>query len=326
MADLAPGEPGSPALDDEHLRALRALDARSAMAVPLGSSERILGALLFISSRPGVKYGPDDLRAAQSVAQRAATAIESAILYAKARDAIEARDHVLAIVAHDLRNPLNVALMAARTILGEGSEPACKAAERIERSVALASRLIQDLLDVAQIDSGHLSLERTGVPAGELVAEAAEAWEDAYSDASLALEKDVPQGLPRVVADRGRMLQVFSNLIDNAVKFAPAGSVIRIAARRRDDYVCFSVSDSGPGIAPDHMAHLFDRFWRARPEDRRGIGQGLHIAKGIVETHGGRIWVESSVGSGTTFHFTVPVELALEDLPDAKPAAGLAST
>lgn len=315
MAEIAPGGLDSLAQGEDHLRALRALDARSLMAVPLVAHERTLGALLFVSSRPERRYGPEDLRAARELADRAALSIENATLYRTARDAIEARDRVLAIVAHDLRNPLNAALFASKTILNacpdEGtSKVVRKGAETIRRSLARANRLIQDLLEVAHIESGGLSMERASVPAGELVAEAAEMCGPAASDASLELETEIPEGLPPVRADRERILQVFSNLIGNAVKFTPTGGRIRIAAERRDQDVCFSVSDTGPGIAREHLPHLFDRFWQARPADWRGTGQGLAIVKGIVDAHGGLIWVESTSERGTTFCFTVPLEPA----------------
>ena len=313
MTEVAPGELDVLAQSEEHLRALQALDPKSLMSVPLVAGGRILGALLFVSSRPERRYGPDDLRVAQELADRAALAVENARLYRIAREAIEARDQVLAIVAHDLRSPLQVALIASKTIIdacpGEGNARAArKAAEAIRRSVDRANHLIQDLLDVTRIESGGLSVERTSVPARELVAEAAETFGPAATESALRLETEIPEDLPSIPADRERILQVFSNLIGNAMKFTPAGGRIRIAARRGEQEVCFCVSDTGPGIAPEHLPHLFDRFWQARPEDRRGTGQGLPIAKGIVEAHGGRIWAESAPGRGSTFCFTVPFE------------------
>jgi signal transduction histidine kinase len=110
---------------------------------------------------------------------------------------------------------------------------------------------------------------------------------------------------------------VLSNLIENAVKFTPAGGWIRIGVARSAQQVCFSIADNGPGIRPEHLPHLFDRFWQARPADRRGTGQGLPIARGIVEAHGGRIWAESTPGQGSTFRFTVPVAPSADDRRDA---------
>jgi signal transduction histidine kinase len=109
-----------------------------------------------------------------------------------------------------------------------------------------------------------------------------------------------------VEADRGRLLQVFSNLVGNAIKFTPSGGTVTLRAAPADGAVHFSISDDGPGMPPEHLAHVFDRFWRARKGERGGLGLGLAIARGIVEAHGGRIWAESREGEGSTFHFTVP--------------------
>ena len=124
---------------------------------------------------------------------------------------------------------------------------------------------------------------------------------------------EVPGALPPVLADRDRLLQVFSNLLGNALKFTPAGGEIRVGARVEDEQVLFYVRDTGPGIPTELLAHIFDRFWQANRTDRRGAGLGLSIARGIVEAHGGRLQVESEPGRGSTFSFTVPA------VPRAKP-------
>ncbi len=173
------------------------------------------------------------------------------------------------------------------------------------------NRLIQDLLDVTRMEGGHLSVERARVPAGQLVLDSVEAQEAARClGVPRASSSTWTQASSDVWADRDRVLQVFENLIGNAVKFTKAGGRITAGAALRDGEVLFWVEDTGAGIAADEMPHVFDRFWQAQKTRRGGAGLGLQIVKGIVEAHGGRIWVESKVGVGTTFYFTLPTAQA----------------
>jgi PAS domain S-box-containing protein len=225
------------------------------------------------------------------------------------RSALEARDEVLAIVAHDLRNPLSAIVMAASMMKApERERRDRRTAEIISRAANRMSHLIQDLLDVAQVEAGALRVQRTRVSASDLVLEAVDAQRSLAGSAALALELEWHGVLPEVCGDRNRLLQVFENLIGNAIKFTPPGGRITVSAAVGEGEVLFSVSDTGSGIAPESVAHVFDRFWRpTRDASRRGAGLGLRIARGIVEAHGGRIWVESTVGRGTTFYFAIPV-------------------
>ncbi|PTL82574.1 PAS domain S-box protein [Vitiosangium sp. GDMCC 1.1324] len=301
----------------EHLELLRQLHPTSFMGLPLLAHGHLVGVLLVVSTDSRRHYDPEDLRLGEELARRAALAVDNARLYRAAQQAVAARDEVLSIVAHDLRNPLQAVGLAAAALRrnvpqDDPGRTVHKAAETIERHIHQANRLIEDLLDVARIEKQGLHLERECVAPGELVAGAVQLFTAAASAASLELRTELAEALPLVMADRGRILQVFSNLLGNAVKFTPPGGHIRIGAERRDSEVCFSVSDTGKGIAPMHLSRLFDRFWQERPTDRRGAGLGLYIAKGIVEAHGGRIWAESTLGRGTTFFFTLPVAPGIE--------------
>jgi signal transduction histidine kinase len=168
------------------------------------------------------------------------------------------------------------------------------------------NRLIQDLLDVALMEAGQLSIGRTRLSAGELIAEAVDMQRPLASSSSLELRVDVDPGVADVWGDRNRLLQVFENLIGNAIKFTQAGGRITAGATSRDDEVVFWVADTGSGIRSEHLPHLFDRFWQATRTRGLGAGLGLPITKGIVEAHAGRIWVESNAASGSTFFFTIP--------------------
>jgi signal transduction histidine kinase len=122
---------------------------------------------------------------------------------------------------------------------------------------------------------------------------------------ALHLESEIPEALPRVLVDPARIQQVLSNLVGNAIKFTPRDGRVTVRVELDADGVRVAVVDTGPGIAPEQLPHIFGRFWQGKRSDRRGLGLGLAIAKAIVEAHGGRIWVESTVGEGSTFYFTV---------------------
>jgi signal transduction histidine kinase len=168
------------------------------------------------------------------------------------------------------------------------------------------NRLIQDLLDVALMEAGRLTIERARLLPGELVDDAIDLQEKIASSSSLELRVDVQANLPPVSGDRDRLLQAFENLIGNAIRFTKAGGYITVGAASKDHDVVFWVADTGSGIESESLPRVFDRFWQATKADRQGAGLGLPITKGIVEAHGGRIWVESTEGLGTTFSFTIP--------------------
>jgi PAS domain S-box-containing protein len=231
------------------------------------------------------------------------------------RRAIAARDTMLGVVAHDLRNPLGTILMAASLLERPGPDPERRnpePRELIVRSARRMNRLIQDLLDVTLAEAGELKVETQRLSPRDIVREIVELQSPVASASHLVLETHVPDDLPDVRADHHRLLQVFENLIGNAIKFTAAGGRITVAAGAATDegtpVVRFSVTDTGAGMPPEDLARVFDRFWQGGGEERRlGAGLGLPISRGIVLAHGGRIWAESEVGRGTTFFFTIPV-------------------
>jgi PAS domain S-box-containing protein len=225
---------------------------------------------------------------------------------AQAERATKARDEVLAIVAHDLRNPIQTISMCASVLTQAADQDnRQRLAGIIERSTGEMERLISDLLDVARIESGTFSILKERVDVGALLADAVEQFEPQALVRRVSLASDVGEVVP-VMADRLRLLQVLSNLLDNAVKFTPEGGSIRVRGRAIDGAVQISVEDSGKGISAENLPHIFDRFWQANRASRAGAGLGLAICKGIVEAHGGRIWATSIAGSGTSIHITLP--------------------
>jgi PAS domain S-box-containing protein len=292
-----------------HLRALRELSPTSFVVAPMTARGRMLGALAFITTRPPRRHDARDLNFAKELAERAALALENARLYELARRAVQVREEVLGIVAHDLRNPLNVIHVQSELLRRRGAEPerrAQKPVDTIRRAADRMNRLIQDLLDVTRMEAGRLTVERTRVAPRALLLDVLEASRLLADAASLCIQVELSSKLPDLLADRDRLQQVFENLLSNAIKFTPAHGRILVGAQPRGSEVLFWVSDTGPGIPEADLPHLFDRFWQAKAADRRGAGLGLPIVKGLVEAHGGHIWVKSEVGQGTTFFFTVP--------------------
>lgn len=231
-------------------------------------------------------------------------------LYLQAQRATRAREDLLSTVSHDLKNLVS-AIRANLTLLErvaelQAQEKPRAALVRIQRSADRMGRLIQDLLDTASVEAESLSVEPRRLEVAPLLAEALEAAAPMAGTRSIQLRLDVASSLPAIHADAARLQQVFANLLSNAIKFSPDGGTIVIRARPSFNAVTFSVEDRGPGIGEDDRPHLFDRFWRARRAAGLGYGLGLFIVKGIVKAHGGQVWVESVVGTGSTFFFTVP--------------------
>jgi signal transduction histidine kinase len=219
----------------------------------------------------------------------------------------------MGVVAHDLRNPLATILMQASVAKRHGDEPerrSQKPIEAIERAVRHMNRLIQDLLDVALMEAGELPIEHARLSAAGLIVEAVDMQRLLASSSSLELRVEVDPAVAEVWGDRDRLLRVFENLIGNAIKFTQAGGRITVGATARDDEIVFRVADTGRGIASEDLPRVFDRFWQAPSAGRKGAGLGLPITKGIVEAHHGRIWVESTLGSGSTFFFAIPIASA----------------
>ena len=213
-------------------------------------------------------------------------------LYRAAQRATQARDDVLAIVSHDLRNPLHTIILSASYLadvfLADLPDAALQQTEIIRRAVDRANRLIQDLLDVSRIEAGGFSVNKEPVSPATLIGDAFEAMKSTASAAQVTLESHADDGLPDVCADRERLQQVFSNLVGNAIKFTPAGGTVAVTARSNGPRsVSFSVKDTGQGISEDNLPHIFDRFWQAeereahrcgpgtgdRPRDRRGTSR-----------------------------------------------------
>ena len=289
------------------------LGASAVLLVPLRAGGRAIGVLHVVRTRPGSAHLAEEAQVADQYAGLAALALENARLYQEARRAVREREEMLAIVSHDLRNPVNAVVMLTGAVLSRDADDPRPLMEREQvESIRAAARhadgLIQDLQDVSRISSGRLRVEQRPVDVTEIAEEAADLFEPVMADATIRFVRDVGTSTPRVTADRRRVVQVLSNLLGNAVRFTPEGGVVTLSVRAANlSAVRISVRDSGPGIAPEDLPRLFERYWQAPRLLRAGSGLGLFIAKGIVDAHGGEIGVDSEVGAGSEFWFTLPV-------------------
>ena len=289
------------------LSLLLRLGCNSYIGVPLSTRGRLLGSISFFTDAERT-FSADDVVMAEDLAQRAATAIDNARLYDEAQRAVRARDDMLAIVTHDLRTPLSAIVTAAAMQIrmasdDEAGQRVRHHAEAIQRSAEHMARLIRDLTDIGQIHAGRFAITRTPQDVATLVRDAVETFRPLAAQRGSRMQTDVIGSDHIVECDRDRITQVLSNLTSNALKAGAKTVTIRVESHPRE--LLIAVADDGPGIPRENLPHIFDRYWRGQAS-YKGTGLGLPISQSIVAAHGGRIWVDSQVGSGTTFYFTLP--------------------
>jgi PAS domain S-box-containing protein len=290
-----------------YLKAMKAMNPHSALFLPLVAREQLIGVLTLFRAKGS--FDGDDLGFAEDLARLAALALDNARLHDTVRASLRAREEIVGVVSHDLRNPVAAVKMLSRTLLRppeSGAPPAHDSIELISQAAEQMDALIRDLLDVNRLDAGKLAIASVAVDPSALLADALQTLRPLVEEKGISLDLQIETGLPKVMADSERIQQVLSNLVGNAIKFSPSGSKIVVAPRRDGDQVIISVVDDGKGIAAEQLPRVFDRYWQSSRTDRQGAGLGLAIAKGIVEAHGGRIWIESRPGEGTTASFSLP--------------------
>jgi signal transduction histidine kinase len=288
------------------------LGLRSLVIVPVQLGDSMGGALTIISAESGQEYGATDLDLFRQIARQVGLALTAAITFADVRTARREREEVLAIVSHDLKNPLNVLRFATSLLLMPGlpEDRKQKQIPVIERAVLQMDELITNLLDASRIDAGRFSVDPSPVSPEALIWEAVDQIAPLAEQQGVELELELEADLPSIAADRERLLRVFGNLVSNAISFSPAGGAVQVRAATLPGLVQFEVVDHGPGIEPEALEHIFDRYWQARRKGHAGAGLGLTIVRGIVNAHGGTIEADSELGVGTTFRFTIPVAAA----------------
>jgi PAS domain S-box-containing protein len=300
------------ARDEEHLRLLRELDPRSLMIVPLTAHGRVLGAISFIRSGSDRRYSQADLELAQELARRSALAIDHARMYRESNEANRFKDEFLAMLAHELRNPLAPVLNAAQLIglTSGGSTELSWAAGVIKRQVQHMSRLLDDLLDVSRITRGRIELRKVQVDLAEVVERAVENTRSRFEERGHRLSISQPAQPLWLEADPIRLEQVLVNLLNNAVKYTSPSGSIWLRTRAEGTQVVLELQDSGKGISPEMIPRIFDLFVQSdRSLDRTqgGLGIGLTVVQSLVQLHGGRVEAESDgPGKGSTFRVRLP--------------------
>ena len=325
----APGIPGRAAegpgqrdaddpLDVEYVELLRELGVRSAMIVPLRARGRMRGAITFLSTEAGRRYGPEDLALAEELCTFAALALDNAQLYREARQVNRAKDEFLATLSHELRTPLTAILGWTRMLRQGALKPdtQARALEAIERNSTLQAQLVGDLLDASRIITGKLRLEVMPLDLPPVINAAIDSVRHGADAKGIELYVHLDPGAGPISGDQTRLQQVVWNLVSNAIKFTPKGGRVDIRLTRSGGFACVEVLDNGQGIVPEFLPYVFDRFRQADSTSTRphsGLGLGLAIARHLVELHGGTVRAESpGAGGGSTFTVELPIASGAE--------------
>jgi signal transduction histidine kinase len=297
------------------------LSGKAAVALPIRREKQVMGALLLESGEPDAFF-PMQVEFLQRLAAHAAIAISNAQLYAEVQNANQAKSEFISFVAHELKTPMTSIRgytdLLAQGAVGSVSPQQANFLATIRSNADRMASLVSDLNDISRIESGRLRLEYASCSLNDALAEVLQGLQSQIEAKQQQLTIDLPPDLPSVWADRGRLIQILANLVSNAHKYTSAGGVIRVSAERSanrwdptgpPDVIHCTVEDSGLGITPQEQKSIFQKFFRSEDRlvrDLPGTGLGLHITRNLVELQGGRIWFESELRRGTTFHFTVP--------------------
>lgn len=286
------------------------------LVVPLQADDEHLGALVLLNSREsGREFHPNDLNRAKILGDLASLALRRVRMIERERLAKEeaqraarTREEVLGVVSHDLKNPLTTIRLSASLLASTETEEENRVLlQDIQDASERMQRLIRDLLDAARLEHAQIAVDRKPLDPNPLLRQVCRMYDQITRQRALQIDCDLHAHLPAIYADHDRILQVFDNLVGNAIKFSPDGERVSIRSTVEPDRVRFSVCDRGPGIRPEVRQRLFTRFWQASETAHMGSGLGLTIAKGIVEAHGGEIGADpGDDGVGSIFWFTVP--------------------
>lgn len=244
------------------------------------------------------------LRTLASLLEHEAAAREAAL--AQQQELVRIRDEILGVVAHDLRSPLTTITLSTQLLAGASESEQREHVETILSTTRRMQRLIQDLLDVTKLENAKLSIRRDTIDPAAIAREVLASQEPIAASKQIALQASVDDDLPPISGDADRLAQALTNLIGNALKFTPAGGAVGLSVTRRDGHVRFEVTDTGPGIAPSELPHLFEPFWQAKKTAHLGAGLGLKITRAIIEAHGASIEVANRGQGGAAFTFALP--------------------
>ncbi|AMV23341.1 Autoinducer 2 sensor kinase/phosphatase LuxQ [Gemmata sp. SH-PL17] len=313
VPDITETNPATAPQGPERLAKLRDLGIRSYLCVPLISRGRVIGGITFLSSSPRRRFGPDELRVAQNLAERVAVAIENAQLYRALQEQDRRKDEFLATLAHELRNPLAPVRNGVQILRlgGATGEAAGRALTMMDRQLGHMAHLIDDLMDVARVSSGKVALRKELFPIRTVVDAAVETSRQAVEAGGHELVLRIPAEPLTLSADRTRLVQVLANLLNNAAKYTPLGGRIVLSAQRDGAEAVVQVADTGVGIPADMLPKVFEMFAQVGTSLERsqgGLGIGLTLVKRLVEMHGGSVRAESpGLGQGSTFTVRMPL-------------------
>jgi len=314
---------GAPIVVDNGIEARRLLPGsgiHSIASIPLQKGERVLG-VFDVAFRSEHLFPPEELRALGLLADQAAIAIQNAQLYLDVQRANEAKGEFVSIVSHELKVPMTSIQGYARLMTlgaaGPVSQQQIEFANTILKNVERMANLVNDLLDLSRIDSGRIQITPRPIDMSKVVNDVVREMQDQIDDKEHKLIINLPADLPPAYADPARVMQVWTNLVSNAIKYTPRGGRIQIRANRYDSdreaataqWILCAVEDNGVGIAPEDQDRVFEQFYRVRnlqTNEEPGTGLGLSITQSIVELHGGHVWFESTPSKGSTFFFTLP--------------------
>ncbi|MEA2513644.1 MAG: two-component system, OmpR family, sensor histidine kinase KdpD, partial [Thermomicrobiales bacterium] len=291
---------------------------RDVLYLPIATAERVVGVLEVTGKPGGGRFGSEDEQLLTSFANQAALALERARLSEEAArtaalaQSDELKSALLAAVSHDLRTPLATIKTSTTSLLDPvvdwNPQERDDFLRGIDEETDRLTLMVGNLLDLSRIEGGVLRPDKEWYDVAEVIEDVAGRLAPRANQRSHLLKTVVAADLPLVRFDYVEIAQVLMNLGENALKYTPPGTEVTLAARLVSGAIELTVRDTGPGIGPKDLPHLFDKFYRAEQTGRvSGTGIGLAIAKGLVEAHGGRIWAESRVGEGTTFRFTLPL-------------------
>lgn len=280
---------------------------RSILGVPLKVKDTVIGALEVLNKRKGESFTEEDVKLLEILAAQAAVAIENARLFQQS-------DFISDLI-HELRTPLTSIIGYSKLMLDHEFDPATKRRflETINREATRLSNLVNDFLDLVRLESGRAKITKKPVQLRQLLEECVAIVRPQAESRKIRIKLAIPPLLPPVPADEDRLRRVVLNLLSNAIKFNRDEGLVEIRAELAGEEVKVSVSDTGIGILPEEIPHIFEKFYRGQAEGEvPGSGLGLSIARQIVEAHGGKIWVESTPGQGSTFTFTIPLKESLQ--------------
>jgi signal transduction histidine kinase len=317
--------------DPERARIVRELGLRSYMGIPLAVRGRVLGAITFIGAESGRRYDASDLTVAEDLSHRAAVAIDNARLYMELRQADRRKDEFLAVLAHELRNPLAPIRNAIHVLklAGARGEIVEQAQQMAERQIQHMTRLVDDLLDVSRIMRGKVELRREPVDLATVISRAVETARPTIDAEGHELTISLPDEPVWVEADVVRLAQIVSNLLNNSAKYTPNGGRISLTAAREGQYAVVRVRDTGIGIPPEMLPRIFDMFMQVEPTSARskiGLGIGLTLVKNLVGLHGGTVEAHSAgAGEGSEFIVRLPLAAAPSEKDGARMGGGPAT-